>query len=175
MPATLPSRIELTKFEQALFEQINFGSDPGYEAALASGRASRQLMESLIKRDAIPAIRWGYFTDPFPGGRGKSHAAVFQANLQGRNLFEDPTFIVRYLRYFIFGPDQPRETMRRFCEIVADDDIERLRSFVCQETRKAGLINRTQTAEEFYKLALECFPDDPFTPGRIREAAMKAR
>jgi hypothetical protein len=176
MHIPLPIHVELTEFEQALFEQISFGDEAGSRlVSQASGKASRQLMESLIKRDAIPAARWAYFTDPFPGGRGKSHLEVFKANLEGRNLFEDPTFVDLYLRYFIFGPELPPDTMVRFCSIAAEEDIEHLRSFVRQETRNARRANRRKTADEFYKLALECFPHGSMQPRWIRDTAMQGR
>ncbi|HYK88723.1 MAG TPA: hypothetical protein VE398_08130 [Acidobacteriota bacterium] len=175
MQTPLPIRVELTEFEQALFDQIDFGGDAGHLAALASGKASRQLMESLIKRNAIPGVRLDYFTKPFPGGRGKSYMEAFRRNLRGRHIFEDSGFVQRFVRYFVFGPDLAKRTIERFCEIAAKDNKEELNRFVRRETRNAGRMNRRKMADDFFKLALECFPDDPLTPERIRNAAMQAR
>jgi hypothetical protein len=176
MQTSPPIRVELSEFEQALLEQIDFDAEPGYLIAQASGKASRQLMESLIRRDAIPAARRAWFTEPFPGGRGKSPMQVLQGKQSGnRHIFEDPRFVQHYLRYFINGPDLPESTVGRFCELAAEGSIDRLRSFVRREARASGGGKRLKTADEFYKLALECFPDDPRTQRSIRAAAMRAR
>jgi len=181
MKAALPIRIKLTESEQQLFDQIEFVPNPGREKAVVSSKASHELMTSLLKRDAIPEVRKSFFfTDPFPGGRGKTHLEVFESNLGGRNLYEDSSFINFYLRYFIFGPDLPLGAIKRFCTIVDEGELardmrERLRSFVRQETRNAERSKRHSYPEEFYKLALECIPDDPFIAKSIRDAAMQAR
>lgn len=176
MPATLPVRIKLTQSEQLLYDQIEFSFEPGPSRASASGNASRELMESLLSREVIPSARRSYFTHPFPGGQGKSHLEIFQSNLRGRgHVFEDPYFIRRYLRYFIYGPNLPVRTMEQFCELVDENDLDRLCSFVRTETRNADRSNRRYFPEEFYKLALECIPDDPRIARRIRDTAMQAR
>jgi hypothetical protein len=174
MRESLPVQIELTEFEQALFEEIIFDGEPGYLRMRASGKASRQLMESLIKRKALPGARRHFFTQPFPGGRGKSHMEVFMKRSK-RHVFEDPEFVQRFLRYFITGPALPREVVERFCGIAAEGKIAALRSLVRAATRSAGLGNRRKTADEFYKLALECFPGDPRMAGSMRRTAMRVR
>ena len=183
MQVPIPTRIELTESEQELFDQIDFAFTSGSLKARASGKASRSLMQSLIKRRAIPSARKSYFTSPFPGGRGKSHLELFQLkviqlNQTGWHAFENPDFIRRYLRYFICGPDLPVRTMQRFCQIVNDESLdlrEALRAFVRQEIRKVSPSHRKDTAEEFYKLALECIPDDMGLARSIRDAAMRVR
>jgi hypothetical protein len=180
MNATPPIKIKLTKAEQKLYDQIDFGPDPRRQAAIASGMASRALMESLLKRNAIPEARLSFFTDPYPGGHGKSHLDVFKTNLMGRHVFEDSGFVRRYLRYFINGPDLPAKVMERFCEIANGDYLtidlyDLLRRYARQETRNAPFSDRGYYPEEFYKLALECIPDDPFIAKSIREAAMDSR
>jgi hypothetical protein len=174
MRVSRPVQVELTEFEQALFEEIIFDGEPSYLRMRASGKASRQLMESLIKRKALPAARRHFFTQPFPGGRGRSHMEVFMKRSK-RHVFEDPEFVKRYLRYFISGPALPPEIVEQFCGIAAAGTIGPLRSLVREVTRKAGGDNRRRTADEFYKLALECFPDDPRMAGCIRRTAMNVR
>ena len=181
MQVHIPTKIKLTESEQEFFDQIDFAFTASPLKARASGKASRALMQSLIKRRAIPSARRSYFTDPYPGGRGKSHLEVFQLKLiqlnqRGWHAFEHPDFIGRYLRYFICGPDLPVRTMQRFCQIVNDEspDLrEALRAFVRQEIRKVSLSHRKDAAEEFYKLALECFPDDMVLVRSIRDAAVR--
>jgi hypothetical protein len=177
MQNSLPIHIKLNEFEQALLEQIDFGSDPDSLVSRASGKASRQLMESLYRRNAIPAIRTRYFSSPFPGGRGKSHLEVFQSKLRRSksHVFEDPSFVGDYLRYFIEGPDLSRNVIEGFCQIANSGDPAALCSFVREQIRNGGAANRRGMAEEFYKLALECFPKDSLTPARIRQAALRAR
>jgi hypothetical protein len=178
MRVSIPIKIKLTESEQHLFDQIDFAFASGSVKARASGKAARTLMQSLIKRRAIPSARRSYFTDPFPGGRGKSHLAVFQSSLKGWNVFETSGFIKRYLRYVICGPDLPVRTMQRFCQIVNEESLDlrkALRAFVRQEIRMVSALDRKDTAEEFYKLALECIPDDLGMVRSIRNAAMRVR
>jgi hypothetical protein len=180
MEATLPLHIRLTESEQQLFDQIDFSNHAGYNEAIVSGEASRQLMESLLERNAIPSVRYSYFfEDPYPGSHGSTHLQVFKSNLQGRNLFEDSNFIEGYLRYFIFGPDLPKAVMEEFCQIVNDGDIEigtmkRLKAVASKESRRAGRQVYYKTGDEFYKLSLECDLDRSMAE-IIRRAAMQAR
>jgi hypothetical protein len=171
MEAKLPIQIKLTKPEQKLFNQIDFeGAKKGF------GEVSIELMQSLEKRSVILEIRRRYFMDPElnPNGRGKSRYDGF-----GGEVYERPQFL-NYLRYFILGPDLPKETMKEFCRIVNEGDLEGderelLRIFVRKEMRGFDKLDRHYKAEEFYKLALECITGDPFLPKSIREAAMKVR
>lgn len=177
MRAALPFKIELSESEQRLYDRIDFSAYPGSESALAAGKSSHELMDSLIKRDAVPAIRWSYFAEPFPDGRGKSILKYFQSNPRGTHVFEDTNFVHHYLRYFIYGPNLPRRTMEQFCQIVRDDiDLrERLCRFVREEVHNADFLRRTDLQVEFYRLALECIPDDHALALSIREAAIQAR
>ncbi len=177
MQTFLPFKIELNESEQHLFDRIDFSADPGSESALAAGKSSHELMDSLIKRGAIPAIRWSYFAEPFPDGHGKSILKYFQSNPRGTHPFEDINFVRRYLRYFIYGPNLPRRTLEQFCQIVRDEtDLrERLCRFVRKEVRNADFMRRSSLHVEFYQLALECIPDDPALALSIRETAIQAR
>jgi hypothetical protein len=176
MKATLPSKIKLTKTEQRLFDQIDFQN-----ATTGFGKVSRELMESLKKRNAIPAIRLSYFYDPDfnPGGRGKSRFDGF--NMSNEKVIERPTFL-KYLNYFILGPKLPTTTMQAFCQIVNDDIDwgEALLKFVRMEIRKE--VRKPEKSkdtdylpEEFYKLAIECLPYGDLPAKSIRQAAMQVR
>lgn len=180
MKATLPVRVQLTEDEQRLLDQIDFSKNPGSEKVIASGKASRELMESLEKRNAIPEIRRKYFTDPAlnPNGHGKSRYDEFSP-YTGGDICERPLFF-KYLKYFIQGPDLPEPTMREFCRIVNEGELEGderdlLRRFVRKEMRSFDSSRKYYFREEFYRLALECIPDDPFMPESIRKAAMEVR
>ncbi len=177
MKATLPVKVQLTDSEQKFFDQIDFSGNAEYEKAIASGKASRELMESLLTREAIPSVRMSYFKAPYPGGHGKSHLDILKSNLKDRNLFEDSSFIHWYLRYFICGPYLPLNIIEQFCEIVnnAIDEREQLRQLARDATRNAKQERRYYYPDEFYKLALECIPDNPGIAESIREAAIQVR
>ena len=68
MDVSPPTQIPLTPEEQRLRQQIEFDLNhlsPGFhETLVRSCDAAKPLALSLLKRDAIPAIRWAFFTDP---------------------------------------------------------------------------------------------------------------
>ncbi len=177
MRAALPSKIDLSEYEQRLFDRIDFSAHPGSGSAAAAGKSSHELMDLLIKRNAIPAARWSYFAEPFPDGRDKSILKYFQSNPRGTHVFEDTNFVRRYLRYFIYGPNLPRRTIEQFCQIVREDIDwrERICKFVRDEVRNADFLRQRDLHVEFYRLALECIPGDPPMALSIREAAIQAR
>jgi len=178
-----PSAIELQPGEQELLAAVNFQPDITQPRAevLRSLAAAAELAESLLRRHAIPDIRWRYFTDPElnVGGHGKSRRCVFEENgCKGRAILRHPHFL-KYLRYFIFGPDLPRETVERFRQVVVDDAgtsgevLGQLRSVARAEARRLGH-PRVDLREEFLKLALECGLDD-FVALSVRSAVGSAR
>lgn len=125
-----------------------------------SGQCACRLFESLRNRKAIPQVRLNTFTKPFPGGRGKSHLDIFkEKNRSGKPICEHGTFL-KYLRYFIGGPNLPVQTIEGFRQILIEDAgtsgevMERLKKFVRSETRKLRL-TRDEAREEFWKLAKE--------------------
>ncbi|HEY7354587.1 MAG TPA: hypothetical protein VH596_17595 [Terriglobales bacterium] len=133
--------IELTAEEVALRQQMEaeFSSGSRY-----SGAAACFLLKSLQARGAIPEARIRDFTEPFPGGRGKSHQDVFVQNgCRGEAIFEQPHF-VKYLRYFIDGPALPFSTIEGFRKILIEDSgttgmvMDQLCKFVRAETPKIG-------------------------------------
>lgn len=165
--------IQLTPQEVTLRKQM--------EAELAgsgiySGKPAHALMRSLHARSVIPEVRVRSFTEPFPGGRGKSHKDVFVKNgCRGDAIFEHPHF-VNYLRYFIDGPALPASTVEGFRKILIEDSgtsgmvMDQLCKFVRAETKRLGL-ERGAAREEFWRLAQEVEYTHAAT---IREAAGNA-
>jgi hypothetical protein len=148
--------VELYPEEVDLFKQMEaeFSKSSGY-----TGQAASRLMESLRTRKAIPAARIHYFTKPYPGGRGKSHQDVLRSGSYRDNMFTSPYF-VKYLRYFIKGPDLPTATIEGFRKILSEDlgtsgmIMDQLCTFVRAEVRKLRL-DSTTARDEFWKLAKE--------------------
>jgi hypothetical protein len=165
--------VQLTPEEVALRQHMEaeLAGDSPY-----SGKAANRLMKSLYSRNAIPEVRIRYFTEPYPGGRGKSHRDVFLRNgCQGDAIFEHATF-VPYLRYFMDGPALPADTIEGFRKILIEDSgtsgmvMDLLCKFVRAETRKLGL-ERGMAGEEFWRLAQEV---GYFHAETIRDAAGSA-
>ena len=158
-------RIDLTPGEQALWEQIHFASRSSridHDKLRASIGPAYQLARSLLEREAIPPIRWRYFTDHKLniGGRGKSRQEVFERNgTSGDAILKHPHFH-KYLRYFVLGPDIPSEAIAEFAALVRDcgpvtsGDTKAFCSLARQQVRNAGL-KRKDAAEEYFKLGLE--------------------
>lgn len=176
-----PKQVELTDEEQVLLESICF--DPremSHDVLRESCRNAKPLAGSLLKRKAVPRIRLEYFTDPeYNIGSQRSRKQIFEDNgTVGEAILGHGNFL-NYLRYFIFGPDLPEETIRKFCQIVSDDHFQshellgNLRSFARRETRENNLDRKT-AAEEFYKLCLECQLEGYFTRS-VRDAVMQIR
>ena len=159
--------IEFRSEEKQLLGQIDFNpaSLERHEARywIAVGEAALRLTKSLIARKAIPEVRTRYFTDPDfnTGGRGRSRAQIFEKNgTRGEDIFRHPHFL-KYLHYFLYGPDLPAQVREAFRQkiaaigLVTSSDIVPLGKFARQLTR-AARIDAGDAAEEFFKLALEC-------------------
>lgn len=154
--------IELTEEETELLSQIAFGS-VNHEQLRSSLEPMAKLSESLIARDAIPNPRIRYFTDPDwnPSGRGKSRQDIFIKNgTSGRSILNHPHFM-KYLEYFIYGPNLPKSTVISFYEAsqfggnLSNSDMHELLPAAKAIVRSRGMDVNT-AADEFYKLALEC-------------------
>jgi hypothetical protein len=165
--------VPLTPEEAALRQQMEAELSGGGTYA---GKAAHQLMTLLRARNAIPDVRIRNFTEPFPGGRGKSHQDVFVRNgCRGEAIFKHPHF-VPYLRYFMDGPALPATTIEGFRRILIDDSgtsgmvMDQLCRFVRAEARRLGL-ERSVAREEFWRLAEEV---EYFHAGTIRDAAGSA-
>lgn len=148
--------VELTPEEVDLFKQMEteFSKSSGY-----TGEAASRLMESLRTRRAIPEVRIRYLTEPYAGGRGKSHQDDLKSGSWRNNMFKSPHF-VKCLRYFIYGPALPPATIEGFRKILIEDlgtsgeIMNQLCKFVRAEVRKLRL-DRTTAKDEFWKLATE--------------------
>ena len=159
--------IELKAEEKALVARIDFKPEsleehaPGHWNVV--GDASLRLMKSLVARKAIPEVRTRYFTDPAfnIGGRGRSRAQIFQKNgTRGDAVFRHPHFL-KYLHYFLYGPDLPPRVIEGFRQRISDvgwvtsSDIVPLGNYARQLARSHTLHGR-DVAEEFFKLGLDC-------------------
>jgi len=159
---TKPSKIVLTEEEEKLLAQIDLNPSPFssefHETLRFSCIAAAELAESVLSREAIPEIRWRYFTDPELNiGTKKSRKQVFDfRGTHGRAILESPSFL-KYLQYFIFGPQLPDFVIEEFWRQATHFDMEL--GDLCKFARSAVRqheLDSHQAREEFYKLALEC-------------------
>lgn len=177
--------IELTEQERALVSQINFnfsGTSYNADSWRPIADAMEELMRSLLERNAIPEARRKFFSDPtfFIGGHGRSHLQVFEANgTRGDAIFRHPHFL-KYLRYFVYGPDLPKPVLVAFQQKVIDcgepftsGDSITVGDFARHLTRSHHLETGI-AAEEFYKLALDCGLDSGGARS-VRDAVKKMR
>lgn len=176
--------VELTSEEKELIGKIDFNPLSGIHNQdywRAVGSAAHKLMESLIARSAIPEVRTKFFTDPAfnIGGRGRSRAQIFeQRGIRGNAIFRHRDFL-KYLHYFLYGPDLPAPAIEGFrqkiaaCGPITSGDIIPLGDLARHLTRAQGLDAR-RAAEEFFKLALDCGLDVS-TARSIRDAVKRAR
>ncbi len=159
------SPIDFTKAERELIDLIDF-SPPGpgghdRETVRRSCEAASELTLSLLKRSAIPRIRWAYFTDAeYNSGSKSSRREIFERNgTIGEAIYRHPHFL-KYLQYFLYGPNLPKETVNDFgtkvaeCEPVTSGDLDEFKGFARDSTRSHQL-ERHVAAQAFYQLALE--------------------
>jgi hypothetical protein len=159
--------IKLTEREKELVSRIDFNPSAGGHNAVSwqpVADAMHELMLSLLRRKAIPEPRMKFFTDPAYsiGGHGLSRQQVFEKNgTCGEAVFRHGHF-VKYLHYFIYGPDLSQSIIDDFQQKIADcgepftsSDALSVGDSARQITRARGL-NPSDAAEEFYKLALDC-------------------
>jgi hypothetical protein len=159
---TKPSKIELNDDEEELLAQIDFNPSPYsgefHETLRSSCIAAAKLTESILSRKVVPEIRRRYFTDPELNiGTKKSRKQVFEQNgTRSRAIIEHPHFL-KFLQYFIFGPELPESVIEEFWRQATHFDME-LRD-ICKFSRSVVRqyeLDPLQAREEFYKLALEC-------------------
>ena len=176
--------VELSSDEQQLSDSICWNLDElnrkDYDERIETFERIGRLTESLLARTAIPNHRIEYFTNPDMnvGGYGKSRKAVFEKNgTSGQNIFRHPDFI-KYLQYFLHGPDLPQATITGFYQIVDErrgtsgEILDQITAFVRKEVREKNL-SRKKAAEEFYKLAYEV--NESTLAEVARSAALSAR
>lgn len=153
--------IPLTSEELALLSKIRFNS-LNHQELRNSLAPMETLALSILKREVVPQIRIAYLTDPElnPGGRGKSRKDIFEKNgTSGDEILRHPHFL-KYLEYFIFGPNLPVTAIERFksksdFDELSGGDMSGLTSYARTCVRQNSL-NPDRAAEEFYKLANEC-------------------
>lgn len=158
---------DLTEDEKVLLHQIDFEpgglTDHSAEYWIGVGAASEQMMRSLLSRNAIPEIRKAYLSDARlnVGGRGKSRLDVFESNgTRGAAVFRHPHFL-KYLHYFLYGPDLPDEVATEFkqevqrCGMITSGDIFPLGK-AARSLAKRRRMEMREAAEELFKLAFEC-------------------
>jgi hypothetical protein len=173
MEVTMFNAVELTDEEKALEQQVRW-EEPDSINLEAMGK----LAESLFGRKAVSPVRLDYFTKPEMniGGHRKSRAEVFEDNgTTVKAIFRHGNF-ARHLRYFIFGPNLPDDTIQGFRKIIGDDEgtsgelLNQITAFVRSEVRQKRLSGRH---EEFFKLAHEL--EKPEWAEPVRSAAMSVR
>lgn len=123
--------------------------------------ASFNLSYSILKRNAVPFYRLRYFDDPKHNlsNPKRSRLDNFMEKLSSVDeIMKQPTFL-KYLKYFIYGPDLPTRVVSELVkikeEVFYDDEFfnnaKPLVSFFCRNSP----ISKSSLAEEFYKLSLE--------------------
>jgi hypothetical protein len=177
-------RIELNVAETALLEQIELDglklSKLGYERVKRNGELAAELTRLLSERGAIPTHRLAFFRDPDynVGGRNQSREQLFERSLTMGTMLEHPNFL-KYLRYFIHGPELPDAACTAFageiaaCGQITSGDIEQLTKAARNLVRQHGLEPK-DAGEEFFKLALEHGLDASYAR-MIRDHVRKTR
>lgn len=142
--------------------------------------AVESLLVSLKGRNAIPMVRLKVFSDPdFAEVGSRSIKGTFNKNgVPDAKIVRDPNF-VKYLRYFIFGPNLPRpvieETVKFFDEFMGTSGMlitasgKKVRSLV-----RTFNLNRFEVETEFFRLGVE-IGLSPSDARLLRKAVMSTR
>ncbi|WP_438480859.1 hypothetical protein [Oleiharenicola lentus] len=171
---------KLTSTEKTLLAEV-IAQGEGYGSVGNNARRSAAVLtKSLLKRSVIPDARLRYFTDPELNiGRSASRRQMFERNgTSGDAILGHPHFL-KYLRYFIFGPELPPLVVETFkstlgnVDYLSGSDLPRIAGVVRELVRKHEL-EPSSAAEEFHKLALE-LGIEPFQARYFRDAARKVR
>ncbi|HBO4529608.1 TPA: hypothetical protein L4U56_003962 [Pseudomonas aeruginosa] len=153
--------ISLTPKEKALFSEIRF-KWKNHEELQDSLVPMESLAASVLQRGGVPERRVSYFTDPEfnPASRGKSRRDIFEKNgTSGNEILKHPNFL-KYLEYFICGPDLPSTVLEKFKSEsrsghLSGSDLNDLTPYARSCVRQY-LLEPRHAAEEFFKLAVEC-------------------
>ncbi len=151
---------KLTSAEEALLAEVIALGDEHGSVGIKARRSAGMLMNSLLKRSAIPAQRLRYFTDPELNiGSSVSRRQIFERNgTMGTAIFEHAHFLP-YFRYFLFGPDLPATVIDEFKSAIGNrdylsgSDLPEIATVVRRLVRQHAL-EPDDAAEEFHKLAL---------------------
>ena len=152
--------IHLTDFEISLFDSIVFPPDDDgldEQGTANNVELARILAVSLMERDAVPKHRRKFFDEPEHNmGQSQSVRAVLQArNGAGDQLYEQSGFL-KYLRYFICGPELPEKVERAFRRELEERGGTGHRRLVGKVKEMTRNINATEDQrEKFYQQALE--------------------
>ncbi len=151
--------IALQEDEASLLREIDFES-LDHDHLRRSTRAAKSLTMSLLNRGAVPRVRLDWMTDPeLNVGVNRSRFDVFESNgTHGEAIFEHGNFL-KYLRYWIFGPNLSPVTVAKIQDAIDCMDTEggrldRLCRTARSEVRAHGLDARS-SGDEFFKLILE--------------------
>lgn len=181
----MTSAIELTAEEEELASEIIF--DPEIliqphnpDKVIANGELAAQLFESLRKRDAIPQLRWDYFTKAqYNISTPKtSRAERFLQNAGSPENVVRHVHFLNYLSYFIYGAALPPDVIADFEKASLNvfrewDDLKKLTSKLAKKAKAAGTVKDYKVADEFFRLALDCGCN--LTEARqVRDAAQRA-
>lgn len=171
-----PVHVTLTDDETKWYKVISSHDNENVEWEVIAN-AMESLFNSLITREAIPEIRLAMFDNPKYAETGKrSPKEIFEMNgTRGNNIYRHPHFL-KYLKYFIDGPDLPDRVIQGFCKIFNDDYgtsgmlLDQIRKYVRSCVRDFHL-DRHKAASEFYKLTTELQIN---LADSIRQAALTA-
>jgi hypothetical protein len=154
--------IELTEEESKLYKKLLQKSKiPGSWVKDNLSDVMLKLFSMIYQRNAIPEIRMQIFSNPEYAEYGKKPLKqVFEENLENdQNMIRSPDFL-KYLKYFISGPDLPKEFIAKFCDCVERDYqfgsdftyyfLKKLR----RNVRDFNL-SKHQRSTEVFRLALE--------------------
>lgn len=154
--------ISLTAEEQALLERLPNDAPSDHEGWVRAQPVMTELAQRLLERHAIPEARLRYFTDPDcnSGGRGNSRKDLFERNLrEGDDILTHPHFL-KYLLYFLYGPDLPSEVITQFKEAAYENRLSGSEVLDLAPSARAAVrrygMNPVDASEEFFKLAVEC-------------------
>lgn len=172
--------IELTDEEHKLLEKINFSSH-NFDVIRNSLEPQNLLTDLLLEREAIPAIRLKYLSDPEfnPSGRGKSRIQIFEKNGTPEEKISSHGNFTKYLKYFIFGPDLPENVISEFISTVVCSGhitLRDIQDYSPKARAYARALDRSShvVAEEFFKLALE-HGAQPSTAASLRASILSVK
>jgi hypothetical protein len=178
-------KIELTHDEEALAREIVFDHDGSVrldnERTIANGEKAANLVENLLDREAIPEYRLRYFVDP-EYNIGNTKASLREMFLRNSGsdgeMYRHPHFL-KYLRYFVFGADLPRNTKEAFAAKFDESDGDRRELVQFARGQFRALTARTLPQghllpEAFYQLALDSGCEQ-WDARAVRDAVKKIR
>lgn len=161
MAYTVPQQVSLTEPELKLYARIKAGKPIDLEHWHDAADAMEELVESLLKREAIPPIRLRLFDDAdLAETNGKSPLDEFQSEGNDFRSTIRHGHFVKYLHHFIYGPSLPKAAIEGLCKILNDDMgtsgtlIDQYCKHARDCVRKYGL-QRHEAGTEFFRLGVE--------------------